>query len=198
MHYATLRARGRGSRGGPQNGEQRAIRGYGREARDEADRAERASHTAFPRSAFGGTVASHRSFAPPLQPHPQPGHSLGKRACAVPKYPVNYVGCTQGLTSVFQRFSARTFPHFSRPARFLSVATIQCTTLFYMQATFEFSATCDLDGSSCDLYGANTNTRLLQGSPGPSTLQLLRCLLQTASRCELGCGDRHDWIKRHE
>eukprot|EP00964_Phaeocystis_antarctica_P126235 scaffold89972_cov71-Phaeocystis_antarctica.AAC.2 len=34
-----------------------------------------ASHTAFPRSAFGGTVASHRSFAPPLQPHPQPGHS---------------------------------------------------------------------------------------------------------------------------
>eukprot|EP00964_Phaeocystis_antarctica_P009569 scaffold5203_cov60-Phaeocystis_antarctica.AAC.1 len=77
--------------------------GYGREARDEADRAERASHTAFPRSAFGGTVASHRSFAPPLQPHPQPGHSLGKRACAVPKYPVNYVGCTHaGLN---QRFS---------------------------------------------------------------------------------------------
>ena len=24
----------------------------------------------------------------------------------------------------------------------------------------------------------------------------MRCLLQT--RCELGCGDRHDWIKRHE
>eukprot|EP00964_Phaeocystis_antarctica_P002388 scaffold1234_cov76-Phaeocystis_antarctica.AAC.5 len=27
--------------------------------------AERASHTAFPRSAFGGTVAYHRSLAPP-------------------------------------------------------------------------------------------------------------------------------------
>ena len=33
------------------------------------------------------------SFArPPLQPHPQPGHSLGTRACAVPKYTVNYGG----------------------------------------------------------------------------------------------------------
>jgi len=43
--------------------------------------------------------------------------------------------------------------------------------------------------------------QLSPGTPGcragtPRWYSTVRCLLQT--RCELGCGDRHDWIKRHE
>ena len=45
---------------------------------------------------------------PPLQPHPQPGHWLGKRACALPKYS-KLRWLTSGSTSVFQRFF---FPHY--------------------------------------------------------------------------------------
>ena len=50
--------------GGLGQGGQRAIRGIGRGARDEADSAERASHTAQPRSAFGGTVAHLPTYPP--------------------------------------------------------------------------------------------------------------------------------------
>ena len=64
-------------------------------------------HTAFPRSAEQSRPINSSS---PLQPHPQPGHSLGKRACAVPKYTVNYVGCTRAQPAFFNAFSARTFP----------------------------------------------------------------------------------------
>ena len=58
-------------------------------------------HTAFPRSAEQSRPINSSS---PLQPHPQPGHSLGKRACAVPKYTVNYVGCTRAQPAFFNSF----------------------------------------------------------------------------------------------
>ena len=63
--------RGRGGRRGPRPGGQRAVRGLGREARDEADSAERASQTAQPRSAFGGTVAHLPAYPPPDHHHYQ-------------------------------------------------------------------------------------------------------------------------------
>ena len=42
---------------------------------------------------------------PPLQPHPQPGHWLGKRACAVPKYSKLrwlYIGINQRFSTLFR------------------------------------------------------------------------------------------------
>eukprot|EP00964_Phaeocystis_antarctica_P161423 scaffold133353_cov50-Phaeocystis_antarctica.AAC.2 len=53
------------------------------------------------------------SFArPPLQPHPQPGHSLGTRACAVPNYskfsmPERRLDHADGSTSSPRRFRRR-------------------------------------------------------------------------------------------
>eukprot|EP00964_Phaeocystis_antarctica_P043957 scaffold25228_cov56-Phaeocystis_antarctica.AAC.2 len=47
------------------------------------------------------------SFArPPLQPHPQPGHSLGTRACAVPNYSKFrwlYSGRNQRFSTLFRK-----------------------------------------------------------------------------------------------
>eukprot|EP00964_Phaeocystis_antarctica_P067942 scaffold41153_cov46-Phaeocystis_antarctica.AAC.5 len=62
MREGVRGGRGRGGRRGPRPGRQRAVRGLGREARDEADGAERASHTAQPRSAFEAPPPDHHHY----------------------------------------------------------------------------------------------------------------------------------------
>eukprot|EP00964_Phaeocystis_antarctica_P156470 scaffold126136_cov36-Phaeocystis_antarctica.AAC.1 len=48
---------------------------------------------------------------------PQPGHSLGKRACAVPKYTVITLVVLRAQPAFFNAFSARTFPHLGNAPR---------------------------------------------------------------------------------